>query len=152
MLSNSRNTKKFVTIAILMLTMLLVVSQVSAAHIACRSDPIVYLTDGTRLQFATEIATSLDDVISIRYEVHVPVGVSANRINYTPSWARAKELVVIVADQPVGSYQITGVAIAGTPSVPMTVSAMKVSAQNGGQGSSRQSASGLSGQAISIAF
>ena len=146
------NTKKITLIAVLMISMLLIVSQVSAAHIACRSDPIVFLSDGTRLQFNTEISTSLDDISSIRYEVHVPVGVSADRINYTPSWARAKELVVIVADQPAGSYRIVGVAMTGTPSVPMTVSAMMVSAKNGGQGSSRQSASGLSGQAITLNF
>ena len=146
------NTKKITLIAVLMISMLLIVSQVSAAHIACRSDPIVFLSDGTRLQFNTEINTSLDDISSIRYEVHVPVGVSADRINYTPSWARAKELVVIVADQPAGSYRIVGVAMTGTPSVPMTVSAMMVSAKNGGQGSSRQSASGFSGQTISLAF
>ena len=152
MLSNLYHTKKFGLVAVLMFAMLLIVSQVSAARISCRSDPIVFLSDGTRLQFNTEISTSLDDIISIRYEVHVPVGVSADRINYTPSWARAKELVVIVADQPAGSYRIVGVAMTGTPSVPMTVSAMMVSAKNGGQGSSRQSASGLSGQAISLSF
>ena len=47
---------------------------------------------------------------------------------------------------------IVAMAVTGTSGAPMTVNAMMVSAKNGGQGSSRQSASGLSGQAITLAF
>jgi hypothetical protein len=145
------NRAKLVTCLLLMLY-IAAVGQVNAASIFCRSDPIVYLSDGTRLQFNTEIATSLDDVIGIRYELHVPIGVGIDRINFTPSWARSKETVVLVADQAAGSYEIITLAQTGSANVATTVKAMKVSKRNGGEGSTHTSATGLSGQAITVTF
>ena len=152
MFSNLRNIKKITLITVLMFTMLLVVSQVSAAYISCRSDPIVFLSNNTIIQFAATLETSKDDVISIRYEVHVPVGVSAKRIVYVPVSMRSKETVVMVADQAPGHYWIATVAQTGTASVPTTVTARLVAASNTNLVYARQTVYGVSGQTLTITF
>jgi hypothetical protein len=139
-------------IALLFSFCLIVIEQTRAAAMSCRSDPIVDLSDGTRLQFNIEIETALDNVIGIRYQLHVPVGVEINRINYTPSWARSREIVELIADQPPGSYQIHTMVDTGSMSVPVTVDAMMVAQSNHGEGSTRAVITGHSGQHITIAF
>lgn len=135
-----------------LIVLLLVVAQVSAARMSCRSDPIVTLTDGNILQFSVDIATSRDEVIAIHYEVHVPVGVEAKRVIFTPNWARSKETVTIVPDQVVGDYQILTVVQTASPQVETTVIARLITRANQGIGVNRQEVDGVSGQTIRVAF
>lgn len=148
------NAKRVGLVLFVLLTMLVgVVAQVNAAFISCRSDPIIFLSDGTKLQVATVVETSQDDLIHIRFEVHAPAGVTVNRVIYTPRWASTKESVVIVNDQPAGSYQIWTTVTTGTPNVTVTVKSMAfIPRRNGGQGLQRQSLPGLSGQVIVLAY
>jgi hypothetical protein len=139
-------------IALLLGLCLVLIGSANAAGMFCRSDPIVYLSDGTRLQFNAKIQTSLDDVIGIRYELHVPAGVQIDRIVYTPNWARTKETVELIADQPAGRYQISTVVQTGSTNVGVTIEAMKVARQNHGEGSTRTEMTGVSGQVININF
>ncbi len=144
-----RLSPKFrLTIGVL-IAMFLVVAQVSAARMFCRSDPIMFLSNGIRLQAGITVETSLADLISIRYEVHVPANVKMDHVIFTPKWAKDKETVVLIADQPANSYKIFTVVRTGTPNVPATINSMK---WGNGDGLTRKSATGVSGQVIAISY
>lgn len=138
--------------ALLIGFMLMLPWQVDAASMRCRSDPIVFVSDGTRLQFNSIVEAPRDDVTSIDYVVHGPVGTQIDRIIFTPKWARDIETVVYVADQAPGQYQIVTVVNTVSPDVPVEVKAMKVARNNGGQGSTHITANGVSGQPFTINF
>jgi hypothetical protein len=134
---------------VLLLALSLVVAQVNAASMTCRSDPIVFLSNGTKLQIGVAVNTSLDDLNSIQYEVHVPVGVSINRVIYTPQWARSKESVTLIADQAPDTYVVLTLVKTGTPNVPTTINARKF---GNGDGLTHKVVTGVSGQVIRIGF
>ncbi len=136
------------TIAVL-IALCLVVAQVSAASMSCRSDPIVFLSDGIKLQIGVTVETSLADLVSIQYQVHVPANVTMNRVIYTPQWARNKESVTIVADQPADKYVVLTLVKTGTASVPTVINSMKF---GNGDGLTRKTATGVSGQVIAISY
>jgi hypothetical protein len=125
---------------------------VNAARMVCRSDPIVFLSDGTRLQFNAVVETAKENVTSIRYVVHVPAGVSADRVVFTPNWARDVETVELVNDQAPGNYLIVANVNTGSETVAVQINASMVAQSNGGQGSTHQVVTGLSGQAIVVQF
>jgi len=141
-------TKTRLTIAVL-IALCLVVAQVSAAKMLCRSDPIFFLSDGIRLQVGVSVETSLDDLIHIQYEVHVPANVAINHVVYTPAWAKSKEGYTLIADQPANSYKIFTIVQTGTPNVPTTINSMKF---GNGDGITRKTATGVSGQIIRISY
>ena len=147
----SRSRSKLVY-ALLASIILMLPFQVNAASMNCRSDPIVFLSDGTRLQFNSTIETNLEGVVGIHYEVHGPVGTQIDRIVFTPRWARDLETIEYIPDQPAGNYHIVTLVQTETSNVSVEVKAMKVSQNNGGQGSTRITASGVSGQPIIITF
>jgi len=136
------------TIGVL-IALFLVVAQVSAASMSCRSDPIMFLSNGIKLQAGITVETSLADLISIRYEVHVPVNVTMDHVIFTPQWAKDKETVVLIADQPANSYKIFTLVRTGTANVPVTINSMK---WGNGDGLTRKTASGVSGQIIRISY
>jgi hypothetical protein len=146
---HSRITRLIV--ALLLCLGLSAVGQANAASMSCRSDPVAFLSDGTLLQFNTTVQTSLDDLIGIRYELHVPAGVTIEKIIFTPQWARSKESVVLVADQPIGNYMIVAMVQTGSPSVPVTIKGMRVS-KTSDRVLSRANASGVSGQPIVVSY
>ena len=141
-------TKTRLTIAVF-IALCLVVAQVSAAKMLCRSDPIFFLSDGIRLQVGVSVETSLGDLISIQYQVHVPAHVSVNHVIYTPNWAKSKESYTLIADQPADTYQVVTMVRTGTLKVPTTINSMKF---GNGDGVTRKTATGVSGQAIFIGY
>jgi hypothetical protein len=140
--------KTRLTVALL-IALCLVVTQVSAASMSCRSDPIIFLSNGIKLQVGVIVETSLDDLISIKYEVHVPANVTMNRVIYTPQWARSKESVTLIADQPANSYKIYTLVQTGTANVKTTINSMKFGNRDG---LTRKQAVGVSGQIIPISY
>ena len=150
---NTKMNRKTVVVLLLLILSLTIIAQASAARISCRADPIVMLSDGTKLQFATTIETTMSDVIAIRYELHVPVGVTINRVIYIPKWAANFESIVLVADQAANHYQIKTVVQTGTANVAVKVNSMAwVPLRNGGQGLLTRTASGVTGQVITITY
>lgn len=127
------------------------VAQTNAAFMSCRSDPIAHLSDGTLMQFNTTVETSLDNLVGIRYELHVPAGVTIEKIIFTPAWAKQKETIVVVNDQPVGSYMVVATVQTTTPNVPVTIKGFRVS-KTSDKVLSRATASGVSGQPIVLSY
>jgi hypothetical protein len=78
-----------------------------AALDGCRSDPVIYLSDGTALDISADVSTSVSNVTSIAYFVHVPQGLHAILYLATPTLGfRGKETFVLLNDAPARQYQI----------------------------------------------
>lgn len=135
-----------------MLAAPIAVQTVDAARMVCRSDPIVFLSDGTRLQFDAAIETALENIQGIHYELHVPVGVSIDRIIFTPKWAREIETVELIADQAPGNYVIVAYFDVAGDDVRVNLRGMHVARGNGGQGSTHQTVSGHTGEVLTLQF
>jgi hypothetical protein len=96
----------------ILLCVFLLVGQVNAAALFCRSDPVVILSNGMIMDFGANIATLPWNVQEVHYELHVPAGVSLVAAVHTPTWIASRESFTFHADQPAGQYIVK--AIVGT--------------------------------------
>jgi hypothetical protein len=120
-----------------------------AALDGCRSDPVIYLSDGSAIDLSANIGTSVTNVKAISYTVHVPAGLKMILYAATPTLGfRGKESFALVNDSPAGHYSTDtlvqtsnrGVsATSQTTLVGVYVSGLKVSLQS-------KPASGYAGQ------
>jgi hypothetical protein len=72
----------------------------------CRSDPAIYLSDGTALDVTVDIGTDVSNVTKIAYVVHVPAGFQVLLYAATPTLGfEGKETFAVINDAPAGQYQ-----------------------------------------------
>jgi hypothetical protein len=85
-------------------------------------DPVVFLSDGTHVQTGVGVDDKVHDIQGITYVVHVPAGLTVDRVTYQGS---VRQQVQVYSDeQSPSSYDVdtqvfTGVA--GTEVIPYTV-------------------------------
>src|SRR5687767_11379818 len=105
--------KNFVRFRIAMATVLTLVSLLAvvagpgaafAGLGGCRTDPVIVLSNGRVLQLAAQIDTNLNNVRSVVYTVHAPVGTYPVLIIYTENPLRNVERVDFHADLLPGRY------------------------------------------------
>ena len=100
------------------LAALLIPGMAAAQQGVCRTDPQVWLTDGTKISISPTIGDDANAIIAIVYEIHVPAGIGETQVVYTGGALTGKELVVIVPDAPPGTYTAdTSVLDANNPTV-----------------------------------
>lgn len=122
------------------LLVLQTVSLTLAGSVSCRRDPIIWLSDGTRLQVVVTVETTADELQNILYTVHVPEDVTSTKIVYPGGTKAAIEEVVVVSDLAPRSYSIDTLVTTRTPGVAVVVD-MMVESQ-------RSSIAGVSGEHI----
>src|SRR4051794_12296378 len=93
-----------------------------AAAGGCRSDPIVWLSNGAKVTMVASSTASASTVKLITYTVHVPRGVRMTKVVYTGGVLKDKERVVVVADRSSG-YQLAIVADLGSTRAQVTIDA-----------------------------
>ena len=92
----------------------------SAQAVTCRTDPAVLLSNGTTITLYENITDSATDVTSIKYALHVPVGVKAlSIIYYGPVPASAQSLTLYQDENP-GNYDGYATVYTKTSSIPVT--------------------------------
>ena len=97
---------------LLVLVLVLAVPAVAQARIlACRSDPVVILSNGNILDLSAEVSTLLFNVKEVHYELHLPVGVKALLWIHTPAWLTSQETFTIISDQPANTYTASAMAM-----------------------------------------
>ena len=79
-------------------------SPADAAFMSCRADPIVFLSDGTKITITAQVATNASNVQQVQYTLHVPLGNSVDRIIFTAGGLGKKESVTVYADSAPGTY------------------------------------------------
>jgi hypothetical protein len=96
--------------------------EASAGLRVCRADPIVWLSNGTKVTMTASIAADASQVKLITYTVHAPRGLSVRSIVYTGGALKDKERVVVLFDRTSG-YQIEVVTTLAATVVPVTITA-----------------------------
>jgi hypothetical protein len=105
-----------------LLASMLGAEQAAAVVKGCRGDPIVWLSNGTKITMTARIAAPASQVKSVTYTIHAPRGASVNKIVYTGGVLKDKERVVVVFDRVKG-YQIEARAELETTVASVTIKA-----------------------------
>jgi hypothetical protein len=121
-----RRIRQWLTIGGLLLGLLLSfqgTEQAAALVRSCRGDPIVWLSNGTKVTMIASIAADASQVKLVTYTLHAPRGTSVDKVVYTGGALSGKERVMVVFDR-VSGYQIVARADLGTTVAPVTINAM----------------------------
>lgn len=78
-----------------------------AKLVACRSDPVVILSDGTVIDVSADIETLLWNVTEVHYTLSIPKGTTPIVVLHTPTWLTSTETFTITADNEPNSYSST---------------------------------------------
>jgi hypothetical protein len=124
--SQLRRVRLALTISSILLGLLLSlqgVEQAAALVRACRGDPIVWLSNGTKVTMIASIAADASQVKMVTYTLHAPRGASVTKVLYTGGVLQGKERVIVLFDR-VSGYQIEARADLGTTVALVTIKAM----------------------------
>jgi hypothetical protein len=123
----------------------------SAALGTCRTDPIVTLSNGTKVQIVAHIGAGVANVNSIAYTLHAPAGTTVTSVDYLGDVSSRLESLHFYADAPARSYQGTATVTTNTHIIPVYTS-MAVTPSSGS--SLASSTSGHDGQVLhmSVSF
>lgn len=109
-----------------------------------RSMPIVFLSDGHRVQLTTTTYDAQSDIKSVAYTVHVPAGVTVTRVLDTESPANALlDTVQVYTDNAPGWYDASVTVSTRTPGISSTFDVRVPSVGAG-------SATGTSGSSLQV--
>jgi hypothetical protein len=89
---------------LLLLVALLAAPGAQAAASVCRTDPIVWLSDGHKVTLSASIGTELSKVQQVTYTLHAPAGLTVSSIVHTAGGLGTKEVFYFYADQPAKHY------------------------------------------------
>ena len=111
-----------------LLVVLLTAPGAQAAASVCRTDPIVWLSDGHKVTLSANISTELSKVHQITYTLHAPAGLTVTSIVHTAGGLGTKEVFYFYGDQPAQHYTTetvvrTGGNAAVTANTAITVQA-----------------------------
>lgn len=97
---------RLMVLASLCAVLLMALSQTAAFAklLACRSDPVVLLSDGTLVDVSADIETLPFNVTEVHYTLHIPEGLSPVLIVHTPTWLTTIETFTIYPDMPPNRY------------------------------------------------
>jgi hypothetical protein len=128
LLNNARSTRT-ISAAVMILAALVAfaLGPGHAAASACRTDPIVVLTNGSQLQFGANIGTSYSNVQRVDYTVHGPAHSAPLLIIYTDNPLGSVEVVHYVTDAPSNTYSIDTVVYTGSGTAQVTTSGLLIS-------------------------
>lgn len=115
----------------------------SAHHSGCRTDPIIYLSNGTQFNMVINISDDSSDVNKVTYAVHGPSGTTVTKIVYTGNAFAGKEFFTYTANEKTGHFDTYTAVYTGAAS-------MSVTATTSVQGGKSASASGHSNQQLLV--
>jgi hypothetical protein len=118
---------------------------------ACRTDPVITLSDLRVLDMSATINDSASDVTGVKYVLHGPVGVSILVVLRTPSLTYGVESFAYIADQRANTYVMDTTVTTGAVSAAVTASTTLVSVLTN-KTLYISSASGHSGSTIAMPF
>jgi len=120
-----RRVRQLLTIGGILLGLMLSmqgVEQAAAIVQGCRSDPIIWLSNGTKVTMIADIAADASQVKMVTYTLHAPRGGTVNQVVYTGGALKDKERVTVLFDR-VSGYQIEARTDLGTTVASVTITA-----------------------------
>ena len=114
---------------------------------SCRHDPVVFLSNNTKVQLSVDIGTYASQVGNISFALTVPRGVRAMRIVYTQGPLGRHESITLTASNNQHLYD-SATLVASSQAATVTA-AMQVVNQSTNS-DSKSSASGMTNQVVTI--
>lgn len=87
---------------------------------ACRSDPVILLSNGVTLDVSADIGDSVADVGQVSYTVHLPATVTVTGIVQTDGILGLKEVLTFDNTSASGSYKVSTKVLTGLGGVTVT--------------------------------
>jgi len=138
------------------LSLTILPSQADAATAGCRGDPIIYLSNGAKIQIFVAVTVDAASVTSVTYNVHIPAGLTATKIvlevptpSSLPGIPTSKEKVYVYADLAAKQYR-TSTQIMTTSTATATVTGIFTPSSTAT--STSLTASGATGTALPINY
>jgi hypothetical protein len=94
--------------------------EAGAIWTTCNGDPIVWLSNGDKIQINVSINDTASDVQNVTYLVEGPAGTTVSQIVYTGGALSGLETVQFVADEPAGTYDTSTLVTTGTPDITLS--------------------------------
>ncbi|HMA35832.1 MAG TPA: hypothetical protein VKY74_15305 [Chloroflexia bacterium] len=116
----------------------------------CRGDPIVFLSNGYRVQMTASIATDAANIQHVTYTLHAPTGTVVTQVVQTSGGLSAKESLVFYADNPPMDYNTDTLVTSSDNSI--TVTATTAVTAMGRGGSSQGEADGQTNQHLLVSL
>jgi len=118
---NSLFTRFFILIVAALMAALPTM-QASAALVKCRTDPIFWLSNGDKLVVVLEVNADETDIEEFNYVLHVPAGVTVEKVVYTHKSSDIIESYQVVQDSTPNTYHSDVlVTLSNTNSNPVDV-------------------------------
>jgi hypothetical protein len=133
---------------LVLLVLLLSGRNAQGAASACRTDPIVWLSDGHKVTLSANISADLSMVQQVAYTLHAPAGLTVTSIVHTAGGLGTKEVFYFYADQPAKHYT-TNTVVRSSARVAVTANT-SITVQGGGNVGSA-SATGTTNAGIATA-
>ena len=117
------NRKRSLVVFFLVLAFLAAshVDSAMARFAACRGDPKVFLSDGSKIVITLDIATDKSNIQSVIYTVHAPPGTSVDKVVYTAGGLGDEETLAFFADSEPNHYSTDAYVVTkDSLDVPMT--------------------------------
>lgn len=127
-------TRPLFVVATLLSIMVLGALLAPEAHariIICRADPIVWLSDDTKIHLITDISIRPKKVVSIEWILHVSPDIEVERIKYNKGVLGRKEKVTTVQDANPGEFWVETLVVTQKDPVPVTSRAKAINLLTG---------------------
>jgi hypothetical protein len=94
-------------------------SSANAAYSACRSDPVISLSNGQQMTLYEDISADPSQITGISYQLKLPVGVSVTSISYVGQIPANVQSVTVSSTNPANTYDdlvtVQSVSATGKP-------------------------------------
>jgi hypothetical protein len=118
---NSLRKRTWVVVIVIASALLAGNATIAQARLsACRSDPKVWLSDGTKITITAQIDTDESNIVSVLYIVHAPPGLSLRKVTYTAGGLHGRESVVLYDDNEPGRYSTDTIVTTSTTGIQVT--------------------------------
>lgn len=152
-LPGARSVRRIFFALLLGLVLLSLPSQSYAATSSCRGDPIIYLSNGAKIQLMISVNIDAASVTDVTYTVHIPAGVTVTSINMaqtaTTTILASKEHINTIADLAAKQYKTSTVV---TTTKPASVTVTGIFTPSSGATGTTLNAAGTNGVAIPINY
>jgi hypothetical protein len=123
-------------------------AQASAQLTACRSDPVVFLSNNHKVQLTSTVNTAASNVTSVNYVLHAPAGSAVTSVTWTGGGI--KESLAFYPDAGKNTYTMSSRAQVQQGSVKVSLKGTVVNQASGGQTSGSANATAPSAASVQV--
>jgi hypothetical protein len=87
---------------------------------ACRTDPLVTLSNGAQIALYEDIYDSASDTTGLSYQLYIPVGLTVTSVTYQGAVPSSLQKIAVTANENPGNYDAYAVVSTQTGNISVT--------------------------------